>query len=189
MIYLSSNIHLHIDALILSLLQGSFAKETYILKEVVLMICQSSYIHWHILHFIVLCVIHTNTQNEREMSELDQNMRVVCGTYNHHHISVRLYIRTYNHLSVRLYIRTYDHLSVRSNATSNTWPHYGVATVSRLLKMIGLFCRISSLLQGSFAKETYHFKEPIYRSHPIWPPIGAIKHNIQHLTALWGSYG
>jgi len=32
---------------------------------------------------------------------------------------------------------------------------YGVATISRLLKVICLFCRISSLLQGSFAKETY----------------------------------
>ena len=37
---------------------------------------------------------------------------------------------------------------------------YGVATISRLLKIIGLFCRIQSLLQGSFAKETYHCKEP-----------------------------
>jgi len=44
---------------------------------------------------------------------------------------------------------------------------YGVATISRLLKIIGLFCRISSLLQGSFAKATYNFKEPTYRSHPI----------------------
>ena len=25
---------------------------------------------------------------------------------------------------------------------------------------IGLFCRISSLLKGSFAKETYHFFDP-----------------------------
>ena len=44
---------------------------------------------------------------------------------------------------------------------------YGVATISRLLKIIGLFCRISALLQGSFAKETYNFKEPTNRSHPI----------------------
>ena len=44
---------------------------------------------------------------------------------------------------------------------------YGVATISRLLKNIGLFCRISSLLQVSFAKETYNFKEPTSRSHPI----------------------
>ena len=48
------------------------------------------------------------------------------------------------------------------------WIHvYGVATISRLLKMIGLFCRISSLLYCSFATETYDFKEPTNRSHPI----------------------
>jgi len=44
---------------------------------------------------------------------------------------------------------------------------YGVATISRVLKIIGLFCRISSLLQGSFATETCNFKEPTNRSHPI----------------------
>ena len=32
--------------------------------------------------------------------------------------------------------------------------YYGVATTSRLLKITGLFCRIQSLLQGSFADET-----------------------------------
>jgi len=35
----------------------------------------------------------------------------------------------------------------------------GVATIRRLLQIIGLFCRISSLLYGSFAKETYVFNE------------------------------
>jgi len=44
---------------------------------------------------------------------------------------------------------------------------YGVSTISRLLKIIGLFCRISSLLYGSFAKETCNFKELTNRSHPI----------------------
>jgi len=42
-----------------------------------------------------------------------------------------------------------------------------MATCSRLHKITGLFCRISSLLHGSFAKETYIFKEPTNRSHPI----------------------
>jgi len=37
-------------------------------------------------------------------------------------------------------------------------------SISRLLKITGLFCRISSLSYGSFAKETYHFKEPTNRS-------------------------
>jgi len=43
----------------------------------------------------------------------------------------------------------------------------GVATISRLLKIIGLFCRILSVLYGSFAKETYHFEESPNSSHPI----------------------
>jgi len=42
-----------------------------------------------------------------------------------------------------------------------------VTTISRLLKIIVLFRRISSLLWGSFAKETYNFKEPTNRSHPV----------------------
>ena len=42
-----------------------------------------------------------------------------------------------------------------------------MATISRLLKITGLFCRISSVLWGSFAKKTYNFKEPTHRSHPI----------------------
>jgi len=43
---------------------------------------------------------------------------------------------------------------------------YGVATVSRIDKIIGLFCRMLSLLEGSFAKETYNFIDPTDRSHP-----------------------
>ena len=34
---------------------------------------------------------------------------------------------------------------------------YGVAMVIRLLQIIGLFCRISSLVYGPFAKEPYNF--------------------------------
>ena len=42
-----------------------------------------------------------------------------------------------------------------------------MATISRLLEITNLCCRISSLLQGSFEKETYNFKEPTRHSHPI----------------------
>jgi len=44
-----------------------------------------------------------------------------------------------------------------------------VATISRLLKIVGLFGRISSLLLSSFAKET-DFKELTNGIHPIGPP-------------------
>jgi len=44
---------------------------------------------------------------------------------------------------------------------------HGVATISRLLKMIGLFCKRALLKRRYSAKETYNFKEPTNRSHPI----------------------
>ena len=53
---------------------------------------------------------------------------------------------------------------------------YGFATISRLLKSTGLFCRILSLLEGTFAKETYNFKEPTNRSQPIWEPWKCATH-------------
>ena len=44
--------------------------------------------------------------------------------------------------------------------SQRTYVTYGVATISGLLKIIGLFCRIQSLLQGSFAKETANLATP-----------------------------
>ena len=44
---------------------------------------------------------------------------------------------------------------------------YGVATISRLLKIIRLFCKKALQRRLYSAKETYNFKEPTHRSHPI----------------------
>jgi len=44
---------------------------------------------------------------------------------------------------------------------------YGVAAISRLLKIIGLFCKRALSKRPFSAKETYDFKEPTNRSHPI----------------------
>jgi len=79
---------------------------------------------------------------------------------------------TYEHESRHTYEHesrhTYEHESRHTyeHESRHTCEH-GVSTISRLLKIIGLFCRISSLLYGSFAKETCNFKEPTNRSHPI----------------------
>ena len=78
-----------------------------------------------------------------------------------------IYIYTYTYTyGVRGVSTTYNNVSIKRSITFGT-EYYGVATVSRPLKIIGLFCRISSLVLGSFAKETYNFKEPTNRSHPI----------------------
>jgi len=65
-------------------------------------------------------------------------------------------------------------------ATRHSTP-YEVATISRLLKITGLFCRILSLLQGSFEKKTYNLKEPTTRSHPIPNGVGSFV----RVSGLW----
>jgi len=44
---------------------------------------------------------------------------------------------------------------------------YGVATISRLLKIIRLICKRALLKRLYSAIETYNVKEPTTRSHPI----------------------
>ena len=61
----------------------------------------------------------------------------------------------------------YAYVCVTRSTNTSQCMVYGVATISRHLKIMGLFCRISSLSQSSFAKETCHFKEPTNRSHPV----------------------
>jgi len=39
--------------------------------------------------------------------------------------------------------------------------------ISRLLKIIGLFCKRSLYKKWYSAKETYNFEEPTNRSHPV----------------------
>ena len=60
---------------------------------------------------------------------------------------------------------------------------YGVASISRLLKIICLFCRISSLLKVSFAKEACNFKEPTNRSHPMWIVVANCCNDLLQHTA------
>jgi len=49
----------------------------------------------------------------------------------------------------------------------SSWYRYEVATISRLLVIIGLFCKTALWKRRYSARETYNFKEPTNRSHPI----------------------
>ena len=72
-------------------------------------------------------------------------------------MSISFHAPFYTHAYTHSY--TYAYIHIQSG--------YGVAIISRLLKITGLFCRIQSLLQGSFAKETYNFRGSTNRSHPM----------------------
>jgi len=82
-----------------------------------------------------------------------------CDTLRHTAIHCDTLQRTATHCNAL------QHTATHCNTLLLRW--VWVATISRLLKILGLFCRIESLLLGSFAKKTYNFKEPTNRSHPI----------------------
>jgi len=63
---------------------------------------------------------------------------------------------------------------------------YGVATISRLLKIIGLFCKRTLQKRLYSAKETYNFKEPTYRSHPIASQVLPSRTSASHVM-LFGT--
>ena len=54
-----------------------------------------------------------------------------------------------------------------SHITERRDVSYGVATMSRLLKNIGLFCKRALQKRPVFCKETCILKNPTHRSHPI----------------------
>jgi len=58
---------------------------------------------------------------------------------------------------------------------------YGVASISRLLKIIGLFCKRALYKRRYSAKETYNLKEPTNRSHSI-AQLGCL---LRPVTCVW----
>ena len=73
-----------------------------------------------------------------------------CSSFNHTIILIREKCADYGDIFLEEHVLFIFLASIHSIRKLQSW-----LVSSRLLKIIGLFCRITSLLQGSFAKETY----------------------------------
>ena len=112
--------------------------------------CVDNGLDVHIYLFICLFTrIHVNIKR--------QNITAEAATRISMYICIRTHTHTHTHLNThtqanfngsdlygKLHICLHTHTPTRAH--SYTHKHYGVATVSRIDKIIGLFCRISSLL-------------------------------------------
>ena len=74
----------------------------------------------------------------------------------------------------RLECKTSEHVYINKDMCINVWSNLRTRVINmRRLRFVGSlkiqfsFAEHRSLLWGSFAKETYIFKKPINRSHPI----------------------
>ena len=68
--------------------------------------------------------------------EQKSNGMVHCNTLQH----TATHCNTLQHIATHWY--TLQRTAAHCNTLQHTAPHYGVAMISRLLKIIGLFCKI-----------------------------------------------
>ena len=85
---------------------------------------------------------------------------ITCVIMHRRFICVRIYCMC----AYIIYVCVYDICDYIMYVITIT---YGVATVSRIDKIIGLFCKRALLKRRNSAKETYDFKGPTHRSHPM----------------------
>ena len=80
-----------------------------------------------------------------------------------------MYIYIFTCTCTYMHIHVYTYMSMLQTPTRH-WNTYGVALVSRIDKIVGLFCKRAPQKRQYSAKETYNFIDPTDRSHPIPPP-------------------
>jgi len=68
-----------------------------------------------------------------------------------------------------------NHWAIPALVCTGTYCRYGVATISRLLKIKGLFCKKTLSKRRYSVKEIYDFKGPTNRSHPICDPRALLR--------------
>jgi len=109
----------------------------------------------YVNEYIYIIVIYTRSYIPSRIAASVCHMQLIVRDIvraSYVKVVIRIYTNDISRISHRVYLIEFVN---------------GVATISGLLKMIGLYCRILSLLYGSFAKETYNLEEPTDRSHPI----------------------
>ena len=83
-------------------------------------------------------------------------------------IHTHIYIYIPVHICIYAYIYIYMRYITCNTSFISRRHHGGVATISRLLKTLGLFCKRALLKRQYSAKETYNFINPTNRGHPIY---------------------
>jgi len=107
-----------------------------------------------------VCVTRVRHINELWLIDVYE----MCVTHTHNSLMCVIHTQlaemcvTHTHNSLICVIHTH---------ISSICVTYGVATISRLLKMIGLFYKRALYKRLYSAKEIYNFEEPTNHSHPI----------------------
>jgi len=105
-------------------------------------------------HTLSLSLFHTHTHSLSLSLSLSLRARVLCARVSLASVLSSSWPWFHFHKSFSFF--TYQSIFA-----------YGVATISRRLKIIGLFCKRALKNRRYSVKETYNFQEPTNRGHPI----------------------
>ena len=161
------------------------------LRQPVLLIARElfylTYVHTHIhIHIKTHTHIHTRTHTlPLSRTHLFQ-IRTCDITYFRKSCSIsHMYTHTSTHTQTHTLSRSHTLSLAHSHTHTHTHPSawficeilligciasYGVPTIGRHLKIIGLFCKRALQKRLYSSNETYNFQEPTNRSHPICGP-------------------
>ena len=114
-----------------------------------------------------LVIVGTSCSSDRRIDTEIYRNRDATVYVNIYIVDLQKYIQRCSHRHVAMGMQTQRsvHIHVYIAYVHRYTYGYRVAIISRLLKSISLFCKMQSLLQGSFAKETCVFREPANRRH------------------------
>jgi len=139
-----------------------------------------AYIHIHIYMCIYICVYgnthwkttRTHTTHTPNRTQSNTHIMTMCPHLHTRQHTLHVHAQSTTH-TAWLHLHFLKFTCFRS--LIHSWrdsficdmSRYGVATMSRLLKIIGVFCKRALQKRLYSAKETYSFKEPTNHSHPI----------------------
>ena len=114
-------------------------------------------------HMGMRSVVNTPTHTYTYTHQFTHSLaRSRSHTREHHVTDGNVFCRTHTHTHIHIHIHTlFRSLSITRDTS------YGVASASRIDKIIGLFCKRALQKRQYSATETYNFIDPTDRSHPI----------------------
>ena len=138
-------------------------------------ICDMTQLYaWHVSFVCVTWPVH---MRDMTRSYVDVTLSyvwrasLICVTWPFHvcdmnYSSVTWHVK-YIYTCIYIYTRIYIYYAWHDSVISVTqllytcqWRHYGVTTISRLLKIVGLLCKRALSKRLYSVKETYNLKEP-----------------------------
>jgi len=142
--------------------------------------------NWSLQHTVTRCITLQHTAHCNILQHNATLQQKIGHSIGH----ILLIMRNGSIQHTATHCNTLQYTAIHCNTPLNKIIGYGVALVSRIDSIIGLFCKRALYKRQYSDKETYDLIDPTDRSHPIVPtrevrPVyNTIEHTAPHCNTL-----